>query len=147
MAKNTNQKLHEIARRVMRAQTAAPATAAGAADAMQVSCGALYRVLETALGPAGLQALIGRAIQITAREYPWLSTVQAGTTADCALSGLSDAAGELGVEDATEGCAALLAAMIGLLITFIGEDLTLRFVRQAWPDLSFSKLSEGKANE
>lgn len=114
---------------------------------MQASCGELYRVLETALGPAGLQALLGRAIQLASREYPWLATVTAGTAADCALSGLSEAGAGLGVDEAVEGYAALLAAMIGLLITFIGEDLTLRFVGQAWPKVSFRKLSEGKQDE
>ncbi len=136
--------LREIARRVLKTQLAArsPSTAASA-EAMQRSCGELYRILETAMGPTGLQAMIGRAVQIAAREYPWLASVQTGTSADCPLSGLAEAADRLDVADALEGYALLLASMIWLLMTFIGEDLTLRFVRTAWPNVSFSKLSEG----
>ncbi|HEX8410431.1 MAG TPA: hypothetical protein VF883_16315 [Thermoanaerobaculia bacterium] len=134
--------LREIARRVMKTRPLAAPTAAAAAEAMELSCGDLYRILETVMGRDGLQALIGRAIQITAREYPWLATVQSGTSADCPVSGLAEAAGRLGVAEASEGYAALLASIIWLLMTFIGEDLTLRFVRHAWPNVSLSKLSE-----
>ncbi|MFL6247320.1 MAG: hypothetical protein ACJ74H_14915 [Thermoanaerobaculia bacterium] len=140
--------LREIARRVLKMQLAAGSSGKTAyAEAMQRSCGELYRILETAMGPLGLQALIDRAIQIAAREYPWLTSVKTGAAADCPLSGLAEAAERLNVADATEGYAFLLASMIWLLMTFIGEDLTLRFVRTAWPAVSFSKLSEGPRND
>jgi hypothetical protein len=137
--------LQELARRAIKTRLAGPATSAAAAQAMQGSCGELYRVLETVMGPAGLQALIGRAIQLTARDHPWLTRVTPGTAVDCALSGLTEAAGPLEAGDATEGCAALLASILWLLITFIGEDLTLRFVRHAWPDAPLSNLREGSS--
>jgi hypothetical protein len=145
--KKPDRQLLEIARHVMAAQAGTPSTSAGAVEAMQLCCGELYRILETAMGPAGLQALITRAIQIAARDYPWLVTVTAGPAADCSLSGLTEAAARLKVEDANEGYAALLATIIWLLITFIGEDLTLRFVRHAWPKVSFTRLSEGPKHE
>lgn len=136
--------LREIARRVMMTRLpVAPPTAAAAADAMLRSCGELYRVLETAMGPHGLQALLDRAVQITSREYPWLAAVRSGTAADCPLSGLAEAAEHQSLAEATEGSAALLATIVSLLVTFIGEDLTLRFVRHAWPNVSLHKLSEG----
>jgi hypothetical protein len=136
--------LHEVAQRVMNAQAAAaPATAAAAAEALQTSCGALYRILETAMGAAGLHALLERSIQITARDYPWIAAVKPGIASDCALAGLTEAAGQRNVDEVTEAYTALLAAIIWLLIRLIGDDLTLRFVRHAWPKVSFSKLSEG----
>jgi hypothetical protein len=143
--KKPDRVLRELARRVVKTRLSAspsPRTTAAVADAMQLSCGELYRILETAMGPEGLQALVGRAIQITAREYPWLLSVQTGNSADCPLSGLAEAVGRLDVAEAIEGYAALLASIVWLLMTFIGEDLTLRFVRHAWPDVSFSRLSE-----
>jgi hypothetical protein len=144
--KKTDRALHELSLRVMKAH-AGRREAAAPADAMQASCGELYRVLETAMGPAGLQALIGRAIQLTAREYPWLAGVKPGTAPDCALDGLGDAAGAVGAETAAEGCAALLAVLLSLLITFIGEDLTFRFVRQAWPTVPFTRFSDRPRND
>jgi hypothetical protein len=35
---------------------------------------------------------------------------------------------------ATEAAGALLATLTGLLVTFIGEPLTARLLRKAWPD-------------
>lgn len=92
------------------------------------------------MGPGGLEALLTRAVQITARERPWLSSVTIGGSADCPLSGLSEAAGSRDGNDALEGYAALLANVLDLLTSFIGEDLTMRFVRHAWPNVSFGKL-------
>ena len=34
------------------------------------------------------------------------------------------------------GLSAILAHVIGLLITFIGEDLALRLVHESWPELA-----------
>jgi hypothetical protein len=139
--------LHDIARRAMKGdRTSGAATAADAAEAMQRACEALYRILDTTMGPAGLQALIGRAIQITARDYPWLGMVQPGKTADCALEGLIEAAAGLNAEDAATGYAALLANIVWLLVSFIGEELTLRFVRKAWPSLALTELT-GRSTE
>lgn len=92
------------------------------------------------MGPDGLQALLMRAVQITARERPWLSNVSVGGSADCPLSGLAEAAESRNGNDALEGYAALLANVLDLLTSFIGEDLTMRFVRHAWPGVSFGKL-------
>ncbi len=35
----------------------------------------------------------------------------------------------------------LIAQLIGLMITFIGESLTLRLLHDAWPNLSYSEFS------
>jgi hypothetical protein len=34
--------------------------------------------------------------------------------------------------------------LLGLLVAFIGEDLTLRLVREVWPKLSLNNLDFGK---
>jgi hypothetical protein len=142
--------LHDLARRVIRATPkSASATAAGsaaAAEAMQSSCGELYRVLDATMGPAGLQALLARAIQIAARDHPWLARVTPGA-ADCIFPGLTTAAEGVDVDEAITGSAALLATILWLLVTFIGEELTLRFVRRAWPQVSLHKLSEERVHE
>lgn len=136
--------LHEIARRAIAARLPPGSkSSSAAAEAMQRACGDLHRILETAIGPAGLQALIDRAIQIAAREHVWLAGVKSGTSADCAVAGLGDAAEDVDFEAAAEGYAALLGAIVWLLIILIGEDLTLRFVRHAWPNVSFSRPSGG----
>ena len=114
--KKPDRVLNEAARRVISAHASTPgAPRAAAPEAMQRACSALYRVLETTLGTAGLEALIGRAIQIATRDYPWLRAVTAGRVDGCPLSGLTEAAAPLDAEEAAEGSAALLASIVWLL--------------------------------
>ena len=39
-----------------------------------------------------------------------------------------------------------VAQLLGLLVTFIGEELTLRLVREVWPKLSPNNLDFGKGD-
>ena len=41
----------------------------------------------------------------------------------------------------------LCLALLGLLVVLIGEGLTLRLVREAWPKLSLNHLHFGKENK
>jgi hypothetical protein len=41
------------------------------------------------------------------------------------------------MEQASDGGAILIAQLIGLLLTFIGEGLTLRLVQDVWPEAVF----------
>jgi hypothetical protein len=39
---------------------------------------------------------------------------------------------------------ALLAQLLGLLVAFIGESLTLRLVREVWPPVTLGNLNASK---
>jgi hypothetical protein len=49
------------------------------------------------------------------------------------LEGLEEMRAELSPEAILEGRVVLLAEMLGLLVAFIGESLSLRLVREIWP--------------
>jgi hypothetical protein len=91
----------------------------------------LREPLATLMGMAGFRALLLRAITLASAEVPWLRAVQVRT------DGLLEIAGELDipVEKIAEGRVVLLAQLLGLLVAFIGEILTLRLVRETWPKL------------
>jgi hypothetical protein len=69
-------------------------------------------------------------------EAPSLSAVQ--VAADGAVKGLDELASQTGKEQARDGGAILIAQLIGLLLTFIGEGLTLRLVQDVWPEAAFN---------
>ena len=50
-------------------------------------------------------------------------------------------------EDVAEGGVALLAQLLGLLVAFIGESLTLRLVHDIWPAVPLSDLDFGERGE
>jgi hypothetical protein len=84
------------------------------------------------VGADGFTALLRRALALARVDVPSLETVK--VTSDGLLEGIEGFAadGETGVEAATS----ITAHLLGLLVTFIGESLTLRVVREAWPDAS-----------
>ena len=74
-------------------------------------------------------------------EAPSLSAVQVAE--DGSVKGLDELASQTDKEQAREGGAILIAQLIELLLTFIGEGLTLRMVQDVWPDVCF----EGRVSE
>jgi hypothetical protein len=101
----------------------------------------LRRVLSTLLGAAGFRALLARAVTLAKAEAPELDVVV--VQSDGSLAGLSPDDGRSKTELA-ESEVVLVAHLLGLLVTFVGEALMLRLVNDAWPmakldDLDFDK--------
>jgi hypothetical protein len=64
--------------------------------------------------------------------------------ADGSLKGLDELGPQIDKDLSTEGGAILIAQLLGLLLTFIGEGLTLRLVKDVWPDSAFDDRDSGK---
>ncbi|MGI4828376.1 MAG: hypothetical protein ACRYFU_09345 [Janthinobacterium lividum] len=85
----------------------------------------LRRRLSYLVGSVGVNTLMQRALTLAKRECPALSGVQ--TMDDGSLAGLQG--------DAAQASSMLVAHLIQLLVTFIGESLTLRLLRGTWPEI------------
>jgi len=105
--------------------------------------------MHTRLAPlvsaAGFNALIGRAVKLAAREYPFLAGTKAITTPNCSFDGLRQAAEGRDPAEVADALVAILANFIWLLVIFIGENLGLRKVHEVWPDVPFT--SPGSSSE
>jgi hypothetical protein len=104
-------------------------------------CAKLRRPLITLAGVDGFRSLLSRALTLARAEAPNLSSVQ--VAADGSLKGLDELASQTDKEQARVGAAILIAHLIGLLLTFIGEGLTLRLVQDVWPEVA----SDGRVSE
>ena len=104
-------------------------------------CAKLRRPLITLAGVAGFRSLLSRALTLARAEAPSLSAVQ--VAADGSVKGLDELAAQTGKEQASDGGAILIAQLLGLLLTFIGEGLTLRPVQDVWPEAAF----DGRVSE
>ena len=98
--------------------------------------------LATLMGKVGFRALLSRALVLTNAEVPWLGALR--VNADGSLQGLDELDAQVDPEKILEGRVVLLAQLLGLLVAFIGENLTLRLVREVWPKLSLNDLDFGK---
>jgi len=101
--------------------------------------------LATLMGNVGFRALILRALALANPEVAWLRSVQ--VTADGSLEGFDEIETQVNPDEIFEGCVVLAAHLLGLLVVLIGEGLTLRLVREAWPKLSLNHLHFGKENK
>ena len=97
--------------------------------------------LATLMGNVGFRALLSRALALANAEVPWLGAVH--VNADGSFEGLDKLGAQVDPDEIFEGCVVLLAQLLGLLVAFIGEDLTLRLVREVWPKLSLNDLDLG----
>ena len=89
-------------------------------------------------GADGFASLLRRALMLASADVPSLQSVKVG--ADGRLEGIEQLAAETGTGAARAGGEAAVAAhLLELLVTFIGEPLTLRLAREAWADTSLDE--------
>lgn len=87
------------------------------------------------VGADGFTALLRRAVALARRDVPLLGNVK--VTADGRLEGIKETTADAGTD--IEAVAAITEHLLGLLVIFIGESLTLRLLRDAWPDASLEE--------
>jgi hypothetical protein len=126
----------DLAQRLLAYQDAAGKTSEPTEFAAFGVCERLRQPLIILTGVTGFRSLLSRALTLARAEAPSLSAVQ--VAADGSVKGLDELASQAGKEQARDGGAILLAQLIGLLLTFIGEGLTLRLVQDVWPEAAFN---------
>ena len=84
-------------------------------------------------GDAGFASLLRRALVLACADVPSLQSVKIG--ADGRLDGVEQLASDTGTGAlGDEAAVAITAHLLGLLVAFVGEPLTLRLLRESWPD-------------
>jgi hypothetical protein len=86
----------------------------------------LRRQLGAPVGVDGFQALASRALALAKSESPRLSAVQ--VTANGGLRGLSEVESQTDGDEDGEAGLTLIAQLLGLFLTFLGEATTLRLI-------------------
>ncbi len=125
----------EVARRLLASVAPEAQRPEEIADAAQTAYRQLRERLVVLLGQGGFDALWARALRQTQIEAR-LQDQTAGELPFASTDGVLHAL--VNTEDPTvtrERLIAVFGACIGLLYTFIGQDLSFRIVQQIWPDV------------
>jgi hypothetical protein len=130
-----------LAQRLLAYESAAGKTSEPTEFAAFRVCETLRQPVCVLAGVAGFRSLLSRALTLARAEAPSLSAVQ--VAADGSLEGQDEFASQSNQEQARDGGVILIAQLIGLLLTFIGEGLTLRLVQDVWPEAAF----DGRVSE
>jgi len=96
-------------------------------------CDKLRTVLTTFAGVAGFRSLLTRTLTLAAAQAAELKGVT--VMPDGSLSGIDSIESGNSKGAAREWEQILVAQLLDLLVTFVGEGLMHQLVRQAWPDL------------
>ena len=87
-------------------------------------------------GADGFVSLLRRALVLARAEVPSLESVEVGP--DGHLEGFEPIADSANA--GVEAAIAIIVQLLGLLDSFIGEPLTRRLLREAWPDIALNEL-------
>ena len=90
-------------------------------------------------GPEGFASLLRRSLALARADSPALEAVTFNPGGS--LDGLEGLASDTR-DGGPEAVVGIVAHLLGLLVTFIGEPLTLRIVREAWPEARLVEKSE-----
>ena len=99
----------------------------------------LRQHLAKLVGIAGFQSLLARSLVLAKPEALWLLSVRVGS--DGTLEEIHEGDPPPSEALVAEGCTALLAQFLALLVTFIGESLTLQLVQEIWPTVRLNEMN------
>ena len=135
----------KVSERLLAYETRENLTQAVRTPAAFLVCEKLRLPLATLMGRAGFCALLSRALTLTNLEASWPGVVQVNE--DGTLDGLAQLEAQIARKEFVEASVVLIARLIGLLVAFIGEEMTLRLLHEIWPEVALSdriSITEGK---
>jgi hypothetical protein len=129
--------IRDCSRRLVTFEAERDESSAVRADGAVRVCEILRLRLSKLVGVAGFHSILSRALAMAKTEVPSLDEVRVGT--EGSLEGFD----KIGRKVDAEAGVAIVSHLLGLLVTFIGEPLTIRLVRDAWPTASFAGMDIG----
>lgn len=136
MRDDVSPQVKQIARRRMayEAKAATPARAGDHTSPGFRICEKLRHPLSRLAGVAGFRSLLSRALALASEEVCWLKAID--IAANGSVAGLNDTQAQLSQQQIDQGEIVLVAQLLGLLMTFIGEGLTMQLLQQEWPKVA-----------
>ena len=117
----------ELARRLVALEVSRTDTHAALDSEVARVCEKLRIPLARLAGQAGYRSLIARALALAKAQVPGLASAQVNS--DGSLTGVAES------EKSDPGAAiSVVAHLLKLLVTFVGESITLSLIRDGWPD-------------
>jgi hypothetical protein len=104
-------------------------------EAAQRACLKFGQRLAVHFTPVGSQALVSRAIHLARTNFPLFTEHRTARTVEILTQRLRESGSGGTSISADAGLSAVFATLIALVMSFIGEDLTLRLLRDVWPEL------------
>jgi hypothetical protein len=126
-----SQSIRDLALRLLELE--AEDRAADDAKGAERVCAKLHTSLTRFAGVDGFKALTRRSLALARSEIPVLRGVSLDE------GGCFVGLGDLAAKAVNDGGAALITHFLWLLVTFVGEPIALRLLREAWPEINIDE--------
>lgn len=136
LMQNPSHSLRALAQRLLAVEAASKSTAQPPVHEAVRVCEKLRISLTRFAGADGFAALLRRALTLAQADVPSLRSVTLGP--DGSLEGLEELSAESseGEVEVAQAAIAVTTHLLWLLVTFVGEPLALRLLREGWPHAS-----------
>ncbi len=125
--------LHELARRLLAQETGDVEDLQLLIEGAERACQKLRSQIAIILGSAGFQATLVQAARRTQPAVPFLSIDPILQDAEC-LRGIRQSLQGREADEVREALTILWGNFLTLMTGLVGRDLTVSFLRAAWPD-------------
>jgi len=122
--------MRELAQQLLTLEAASQSASDTQEHAAVRVCEKLRISLTRFVGAVGFASLMRRSLALARTEFPSLQNITVNP--DGALEGLEEFANQAS-HDGGQASIAIAMHLLRLLATFVGEPMTLRLVREAWP--------------
>lgn len=142
--------VRRLARRLLSEDHVEPVEPAALTAGFERVCQSLNSELGPLITSSAFHALLWRALRLAQREFALLERVTAEAASRCSFEAIREQPPGDEQRQVLDSITAVLAHLIWLLITLIGQHLTLRALRTARPDLAIDEarsLLEGSRDE
>ena len=123
-----------VFRRMLEQEAGTSADGPAIAAAARRACERFAQQLTPLIGDAGVDAILARSLHLAQRNVPGLAPARSFDQRDGLCTLLQRSLEQQEPAAATEAAVVVLATVGELLASFIGESLTTRLLREAWPD-------------
>ena len=123
----------DLARQLLLQESGGHRESVALAEALERVCQRLHQRMVGLIGRAGFAALFTRALHLAREAHPALTGVAFDDQAEVCLRGTHEFAAARQPSEVSDAMGTILAQFVGLLITFIGEELSMRLIREIWP--------------
>lgn len=138
-------KIRVLAENLLAFESGGKTTGASDANAIFHVCEKLRPQLANLTGNVGFRALLSRALALAGAESAGLRLLHVKSNGS--LEGLEELREKVAAKEFLEGEKILLSHLLGLLVAFIGENLTMQILCEVWPQLYRNDRSVGNGGK
>ena len=105
------------------------------AEAAERACGKFGQRLALLVSPVGAEALLSRAVHVVRTDFLLFDEPRTARTVEALTQRLRESANGVQSRQICDDSATVFTTLIALVVSFIGEDLVMRLLRDVWPEL------------